>query len=85
MVRFLWFLKNSCSCFLISGLVALQNCLQSLFFIFIEVNNAGVIQGFDFVLSFLLDGFLRGQCLSHKLSILLKKSWNNRFGFSEGI
>ena len=50
-----------------------------------ELDNAGVIQGFDFVLSFLLDGFLRGQCLSNKLSILLKKSWNDRFGFPEGI
>ena len=32
-----------------------------------------------------MDGFLRGQCLSNKLSILLKKSWSDRFGFPEGI
>ena len=50
----------------------MQNCLYSLFFVFIELDNAGVIQGFDFVLSFLLDGVLRGECLSNKLSILLK-------------
>ena len=29
--------------------------------------------------------FLRGQCLSNKLSILLKISWNDSFGFPEGI
>ena len=65
------------------------SCFAELFvefiFYFIDLDNAGVIQGFDFVLSFLLDGFLRGQCLSNKLSILLKKSWNDRFGFPEGI
>ena len=48
--------------------------MKSLFFIVAELGNAGVIQGFDFVLSFLLDVFLRGQCLSNNLSILLKKS-----------
>ena len=36
-----------------------------------------VIYGFDFVLSSLLDDFLRGKCLSNKLPILLIKSWND--------
>ena len=83
-VRFIWFLKDSCSCFLLSGLAVLPNCLQTSFFIFIELDKTSVIQGFDFVLSLLLDSFLRGKCLSNKLSILLKKSWNDRFWFPEG-
>ena len=84
-IRFLQFLNDSCRCFLLSALVVLHNCLQSLFIIFIELANAVVIQGFDFVLSFLLGRFLRGQCLSKKLSILLKKSWNDRRGSPEKI
>ena len=49
-----------------------------MFFILIELERAGVIQDFHFC--FIFHGFLRGQCLSNKVSTLLKKG----FGFSEG-
>ena len=52
-------------------------------FYHIELESAGIIQGFDFCLIFLLDGFSRGQCLSNKFSTLLKKSGKDRCGFSE--
>ena len=41
-VTFLYFSKDLCGCFLLYEFVVLQNYLHSLFFIFIELKNAGV-------------------------------------------